>query len=127
MGHTARKRFRTRLLKIKKNINVLCTAYISISYLKTQQEDRWSIFQNQQTKLKHTFENRIEEKILKEETDDVLKTNWPDHQCKKAMSYSDNCNKNKSPFKEEENNAFIDFRKEYCYVNPNQSCNNQGI
>ena len=127
MGHTARKRFRTRLLKIKKNVNVLCTAYTSISYLKTQQEDRWSIFQNQQTKRKHTFENRIEEKILKEETDDVLKTNSPDHQCKKAMLYSDNCNKNKSPFKEEENNAFIDFRKEYCNVNPNQSCNNQGI
>ena len=127
MGHTARKRFRTRLLKIKKNVYVLCTAYTSISYLKTQQEDRWSIFQNQQTKRKHTFENRIEEKILKEETDDVLKTNSPDHQCKKAMCYSDNCNKNKSPFKEEENNAFIDFRKEYCYVNSNQSCNNQGI
>lgn len=127
MGHTARKRFRTRLLKIKKNVYVLCTAYTSISYLKTQQENRWSIFQNQQTKRKQTFENRIGEKILKEETDDVLKTNSPDHQCKKAMGYSDNCNKNKSPFKEEENNAFIDFRKEYCYVNPNQSCNNQGI
>lgn len=107
MEHSARKRFRTRFLKIKKNVNVLCTAYISISYLKTQQEDRWSIFQNPQTKRKHTFENRREEKILKKETDDVLKTNSPDHQCKKAPPYSDNCSKNKRPFKEEENNALL--------------------
>ena len=124
MGHSARKRFRTRLLKIKKNVDVLCTANRSNSYLKKQQEYRWGIFQNRQTKRKNTFENRREEKNLKQETDDVLKTNSPDHQCKKAPRYSDNCNKNKSPFKEEENNAFIDFREEYCYVNPNQSCNN---
>ena len=115
MGHTARKRFRTRLLKIKKNVNVLCTAVFQ--YLKTQQEDRWSIFQNQQTKRKHTFENRIEEKILKEETDDALKTNSPDHQCKKAPRYSDNWNKNKSPFKEEENNALLIANR---HVNRNQ-------
>ena len=69
----------------------------------------------------------IEQKIQKQETNAVLKTNLPDHLCKKSPDYSDNCNKNKSPFKEEENNAFIDFREEYCYASPNQSSNNQAV
>ena len=30
--------------------------------------------------------------------------------------YSSNCNKNKSFFKEEENNAFPDFREESCFM-----------
>ena len=51
----------------------------------------------------------------------------PDHLCKKSPDYSDNCNKNKSSFKEEENNAFIDFREECCYASPNQSSNNQAV
>ena len=55
----------------------------------------------------------------------LLKTDSPDNLCKKSSDYSDNCNKNKSVFKEEENNALADFRKESCYVNPNQLPNNK--
>ena len=73
------------------------------------------------------MEKKRKEKFLKQETNYVLKTNLLDHLCKKLLDYSDNCNKNKSPFKEEENTAFIDFRKKHCYVNPDQSSNNQGV
>ena len=39
-----------------------------------------------------------------------------DHLFKKSPDYSTNCNKNKSLFKEEENNAFPDFREDSCFM-----------
>ena len=88
----------------------------SNSFFQRQQEDRLGIFQNRQLKTKKYVEDRREEKILKQGTNNLFNTDSPDRLCEKSPEYSDKRNKI----------AFADFREESCYVNPNQLFNNQG-
>ena len=104
IGTYSQKRFQSEPTKIRKNVLALQT--VVIHYSKHSKKIGRAYFEIDRQNEK-TCSKIEEKKNSKKETKDSL-----DHLCKKSPDYSSNCNKNKSLFKEEENNKFPDFREE---------------
>ena len=109
IGTYSQKRFQSEPIKIRKN--VLALQAVVIHYSKHNKKIGRAYFEIDKQNEKTCF--KIEQKKnSKQETNDLFKTDSLDHLYKKSPDFSSNCNKNKSLFKEEENNAFADFREE---------------
>ena len=109
IGTHSQKRFQSEPIKFRKNL--LALQIVVIHFSKHSKKIGRAYFEIDKQNEKTCF--KIAEKTnSKQETNDLFKTDSLDHLCKKSPDYSSHCNKNKSVFKEEENNAFPDFREE---------------